>query len=75
MSSFISKKIDCICSITLQVYLTSSFGITSSFGVTLPSFKIKVGLMSSLKAVSSDTIVLKYSPPFFSKRKISKSNF
>ena len=65
MSSFlplILKKTDCICNNALQVYRTFFFGIkltSLSFGVTLPSFKIKVGLMFSLKHVSSITFILK----------------
>ena len=51
MSSFLSlvlKKTDCICNNALQVYITFSFGIkltSLSFVITLPSFKIEVGLM------------------------------
>ena len=64
MSSFlslISKKTDCICNNTLQVYITFSFGIkltSLSFGTSLPSFKVEVGLMFSLNHVSSVTFIL-----------------
>ena len=61
MSSFLSlilKKTDCICNSALQVYTTFSLGVklaSLSFEITLPSFKIEVGLMFSLKHVSSVT--------------------
>ena len=76
MSSFLSlilKKTNCICNNVLQVCITFSFGAklaSLSFEVTLPSFKIKVCLMFSLKHVSSVTFILKYLSSYFFKRKI-----
>ena len=76
MSSLLSsilRKTDCICINALQVYLVFSLGVE----MTLPSCKITVALMSSLKYVSLDLFVLKYYSPSFFKNVKSKiiSNF